>query len=224
MDNTNNYQAGRALRALDTAIRLARYLLIFVTVLAAATLLVALSGRGTTLSVAADLDEPFVIELDDGRRVGINDGRITTYENFDLGRERNSLADVGEVGLTVTVSRTDTDSRIVLGTMIVGWLAAAWLGLNSLARLVAAARIGRVFTNDSPRRLRHLGIALVAVPVITVVGSAILDQTIDTDIPISIALSGTSGWVLVLVGVAMFALAEVFVEAARLREFEEATV
>ena len=213
---------GTALRTLDKTVRIARNLLAFVTILAIAFLLLALTGRGS-MTVEADLDEPYVIEFADGRRVGIA-GNMTTFENFEIGRERDLLADVGNVGLTVKISSTDLDTRLTLGTMLVLWLAAAWLGLQGLSQVVGAAARGSAFADDNPKWLRRLGAALIAVPVVSIVGTYILERTIETDIPISVSIAGTTTWVMAAIGLAVFALAEVFAEAARLREFEESTI
>ncbi len=65
---------------------------------------------------------------------------------------------------------------------------------------------------------RHTG-----VPAIDVIRTALLDRTLDVDLPVSVSTLGPV-WALLLVGIGMFALAEVFVEAARLRRFEEDTI
>jgi len=207
---------------MDTGIRFVRYALIFVTILVIVFLGVAVSGRGS-MSVQAHLDDPFFLELADGRRVGIS-GNSTTFENFEIGREPEVLGDVGPVGLTINVSRSDTDSRFVIGAIVLGWLAAGWLGLHSLGRVVTETMAGHTFSDESPASLRRLGIAILAVPAIGLIGTFVINRTIETDVPISVAFSGTSTWVLIAVAVGVFALAEIFGEAVRLREFEELTI
>jgi hypothetical protein len=196
--------------------------LAFVTILAIVFVLLALSGRGT-MTVEAKLDDPHTVEFEDGRRI-TTAGTTTTYENFTIGREHETLNGVREIGLTINVLRTDRDSRAILGAMIVGWLGAAWVGLHALSRVVAAAAAGSSFADENPARLRRLGAAIIATPLIGVVGTYLLNRTVEADLPISITLVGQSIWLMGLIGLGIFALAEVFAEAARLREFEESTI
>jgi hypothetical protein len=172
--------------------------------------------------ISATLDDPYAIEFADGRRVGVNDG-IRFFESFEIGQESESLADVPVVELSVKIKRSDVASRGVFLGFVAGLLAAAWIGLVNLGRIVASALGGEPFADANPGRLRRLGGAIVALPAIDVIRTALLDRTLDVDLPVSVSTLGPV-WALLLVGIGMFALAEVFVEAARLRRFEEDTI
>lgn len=218
--NTNT--GGRAIRLLGTTIRISRFILIAFTAIVLVLLAAAVVGRGS-MTVNALLDEPFAIEFDDGRRVGISEG-IRSYENFEIGPERDELAEVDGVAVSMRIADDDTDSRIVIASMVVLWLAAAWIGLTGLGAVVDTAAAGSAFADENPQRLRWIGVALLASVVTTVVGRGLLETTIDTGLPVRLDLGGSPLWIGAVTGLAMFALAEVFAEAVRLRRFEEATI
>lgn len=218
----NKQDPGRAIRLLGTSIRIARAVLIALSLVILLLLAINVTGRGS-MSVAATLEQPFTVEFDDGRRVSINGG-IRSYENFEIGRERDHLTEVDDVGVTVNIDRSDTDSRIALSVMILIWLAAAWIVVHNLGGVVDSALHGKAFADENPARLRAVGYAVLTTGLSVVVGRLLLAQTIETDLPIQVAIGGTPIWISAAVGVAMFALAEVFGEAARLRQFEEATI
>ena len=175
------------------------------------------------MSVSAELQESYVVEFPDGRRIGIH-GDSQVYENLDRGEDFDIPADIASVVLSIPTSRSDTDSRAVIAIIVLSWLAAAWVGLSSLGRVVTAAVDGRAFADGNPGRLRWLGTSIIAVPTIDILGRVILTRTLGIDLPVTVSVGSSSLWVLAVTGIGMFALAEVFAEAARLREFEEATV
>ena len=209
------------MRALDLGIKIARFLLIVVTGIAVPLAILALSGRGD-MFISATLDEPYGVEFADGRRVDVSDG-VRSYSNFEIGRERDSIADVPVIQLLLKVKRTDLASRGVFLAFVAGLLAAAWVGLINLGRIVRSTIAGRPFADENSGRLRWLGGAILTLPAIDLIRTALLDRTLDVDLPVSVSTLGPV-WALLLVGIGMFALAEVFVEAARLRRFEEDTI
>lgn len=216
--NTNT--SGRAIRLLGTIIRITRALLIALSVLVVILTALAVIGRGS-MSVAATLDQQYTVDLGDGRAITVAEGS-RSFLNFDIGAEND--VDIDSVGLTVTVADSDMDTRITLAAMFVGWLAAAWMILIGVERLVAAAAAGDPFDAHSPRWLRRIGYGTLAGAAITLVGRVILESSLDTTVAIDLAIGGTPIWLLLAFSLGMFALAEVFGEAVRLREFEEATV
>jgi len=209
------------LRALDLGIKIARFLLIVVTGIAVPLAILARTGGGY-MFFSATLDEPYGVEFADGRRVDVSDG-VRSYSNFEIGRERDSIADVPVIQLLLKVKRTDLASRGVFLAFVAGLLAAAWVGLINLGRIVRSTIAGRPFADENSGRLRWLGGAILTLPAIDLIRTALLDRTLDVDLPVSVSTLGPV-WALLLVGIGMFALAEVFVEAARLRRFEEDTI
>jgi hypothetical protein len=212
---------GRGLRALDLGIKVARFLLIVVTGITIPLAILAMSGRGD-MFISPTLDDPYAIEFADGQRVDVSDG-VRSYSNSEIGKESESITDVPVIQLSLKIKRTDLASRGVFLAFVVGLLAAAWVGVINLGRIVQSTIAGRPFADENPRRLRWLGGAVLALPAIDLIRTALLDRTLDVDLPVSVSTLGPV-WALVLVGIGMFALAEVFVEAARLRRFEEDTI
>jgi hypothetical protein len=212
---------GRGLRALDLGIKVARFLLIVVTGITIPLAILAMSGRGD-MFISATLDDPYAIEFADGQRVDVSDG-VRSYSNSEIGKESESITDVPVIQLSLKIKRTDLASRGVFLAFVVGLLAAAWVGVINLGRIVQSTIAGRPFADENPRRLRWLGGAVLALPAIDLIRTVLLDRTLDVDLPVSVSTLGPV-WALVLVGIGMFALAEVFVEAARLRRFEEDTI
>ncbi len=221
MNTHNQSLSGRGLRALDLGLKVARFLLIVATGITIPLAILALSGRGD-MFISATLDEPYGVEFADGRRVDVSGG-VRSYSNFEIGRERDSIADVPVIQLLLKIQRTDLASRGVFLAFVAGLLAAAWVGLVNLGRIVQSTIAGRPFADENPGRLRWLGGAILALPAIDLMRTALLDRTLDVDLPVSVSTLGPV-WALLLVGIGMFALAEVFVEAARLRRFEEDTI
>ena len=222
MNNSSIPTPGRGLRALDLAVNGLRVLLIVGTAIAVPLLVLAAIGKGSTY-VSGVLDAPYSLAFDDGRAITVA-GDTTTYENFAIGEESHTLTSAPTVTASLRVPDSDRDTRVIIIAMFTGWLAAAWLGLVNLRRLVRSARDGRPFASENPRRLRWLGAAVLSVPIVTGLGNAIAARTIELDVPFSVSVDRGSWLTLIVVGVGLIALAEVFAEAVRLREFEETTI
>lgn len=213
---------GRGLRVLDLAVTGLRFLLIAGTALAAPLLVLAAFGAGSTY-VSGVLDAPYTLTFEDGRAVSVA-GEAMTYENFRITEDSHTLDSVPTITASLRVPDSDVDTRVVVITMFACWLAAAWLGLVNLRRLVRSARNVRPFASENPGRLRWLAAAVLSVPIVTLLGNAIIARTSDLDVPFSVSVD-RGGWLIqVVIGVGLLALAEVFAEAVRLREFEEATI
>lgn len=222
MNDSSIPAPGRGLRALDLAVNGLRLLLVVATAIAIPLLVLAAIGKGSTY-ISGVLDAPYRLAFDDGRAISVG-GNATAYENFAIGEESRTLQSSPTVTASLRVPGSDTDTRMIVIAMFTGWLAAAWLGLVNLRRLVRSARDGNPFASENPGRLRWLGAAVLSVPVVTGLGNAIVARTIELDVPFSVSADRGSWLTLIVVGVGLFALAEVFAEAVRLREFEETTI
>jgi hypothetical protein len=222
MNNSSLPTPGRGLRALELAVNGLRLLLIVGTAIAVPLIVLAAMGKGSTY-VSGVLDTPYRIAFDDGRAISVGGG-TTAYENFTIGEESRTLSSAPTVTASLRVPASDADTRVVVISMFTGWLAAGWLGLVNLRRLVRSAVDGRPFASENPGRLRWLGAAVLSVPIVTGLGNAILARTIELDVPFSVSVDRANWLTLLVVGVGLFALAEVFAEAARLRELEETTI
>ncbi len=221
--NTQHTSApGRGIRTLDLAVNGLRVLLVVGTVIAVPLIVLASIGTGS-ISVSGVLDTPFSVGFDDGRSISVG-GNTTAYENFAIDKESHALTTPPSVVASLRLSDSDLDSRAIVIAIFACWLAAAWIGLISLRRLVRSARDGRPFASQNPGHLRWLGAAVLSVPIVTGLGNAVVARTVELDVPFSVSVDQGSWLTLLVVGIGLFALAEVFAEAVRLREFEEATI
>ena len=214
---------GRAIRILDIATSIATFLLAVVTAIALPLAIYTATGSGS-LTVEAELAEPFFIELFDGRRVSINEAGVSSYENFPIGDERATISDVPPAEVTVSVQRSDLDTRAIALGSIVAYFAASWVGLLSLRRVVRAAAVGHPFHDGNPKHLRRVGWSVLAIIAIDVFRVLLLNATLESDIAVRVTVPGTSRWILLTAAIGFFALAGIFAEASRLRRFEEATI
>jgi hypothetical protein len=114
-----------------------------------------MSGRGD-MFISPTLDDPYAIEFADGQRVDVSDG-VRSYSNSEIGKESESITDVPVIQLSLKIKRTDLASRGVFLAFVVGLLAAAWVGVINLGRIVQSTIAGRPFADKNPRRLRWLG-------------------------------------------------------------------
>ena len=222
MNDTTNLVPGRGLRAFDLAVNALRVLLALATAIAVPLLVLAALGKGS-IDVSGVLDAPYSLAFDDGRSISVA-GDTTAYENFAIGEESITLTSPPTVTAPLRVANSDLDSRATVIAIFSGWLAAAWLGVVNLRRLVRSAAEGRPFASENPGRLRWLGAAVLSVPIVTGLGNAIVARTVELDVPFSVSVDRGSWLILIVVGIGLFALAEVFAEATRLREFEESTI
>ncbi|NNE74227.1 MAG: DUF2975 domain-containing protein [Acidimicrobiales bacterium] len=225
MVSNTPYQPGRTARIFDLSLRIVTVALVVITTIGAFVIAISLAGRGGSYSVPSWLDGAYRVEFDDGRAIAITDGTANTYENFEIGRERDTLTGTVALRAMVEVSRDDRDSRAVVGVIVIAALAATWLAVLSLRAVVASVIAGEPFALANATRLRRLAIAILAVPVIQFVGQQALQRTFDPDLPFVPEIGiGVPSWLMLIVGLGVLALAEPFSEAARLREFEQATI
>jgi hypothetical protein len=222
MNTHPTFQPGKPLRLLDLFLRALRIILILGSVLAVPLLVLAITGRGT-ISVNGTIDAPFTVEFNDGSRIGVN-GDGLSYENFEIGREHQTLANAPSVEGTVNLQGDDRDSRLIVVAMASLWLAAAWIGLVNFRGIIDSALRGEWLPAENPSRLRKLAAAILAYGVTGLTGQWLLNTTLDTVLPFEVSIA-MSTWVFsLIVGTTVLALAEPFAEAARLREFEESAI
>lgn len=141
-------------------------------------------------------------------------------EKLDVGRHR--VVQVDAVA-TIDVPKHDTAARVVLGVTPLVMLGLGWAGLIATRRVVASALAGSPFATENTKRLRVLGAALAAVPVVAAAANTLIDATLDAGAAgLRVYDTNTEFWL--VAAVAAFALAEVFREGASLRELDEATI
>jgi hypothetical protein len=216
------HAVGAGLRWFGLALGFAYFGLIFATVFAAPTSFILLFGQ-SDVEIPVTLEPPLEVELAGGRIVVLGEERTTEYRGFG-GREEEAIPNRVSVRAQVPVQKGDRDTRIALGAALVATLAVAWIGLTALRRFVRAAREGEPFDRANLRRLRLVAAAVTAWPVITGVTLAVLESTIEAVPGASARAPGPDWKISLLVGLGLFALAEVWRVGVELRELEEATV
>lgn len=183
-----------------------------------------LTGRAS-LTLDATLDRPYVIELPDGRRIEATEEGGTTLGDGASGGQQTVLADdPPSVHTSAKVDRDDKDARALTMVWLTALLGLTWFGWINLQRVVRSARADRPFHPRNPVRLRCLAGLVLASPVIAWAMSRSLDAVVDTDPPMHVAMHGPGWSFILIVGLGLLALAQVFAEGARLRELERMTI
>lgn len=210
----------------ETTMRAAVAALPLVTLAAVVLVALYLTGRGP-IELPASIDPPYAVRLLDGteREIQVGpSGSVGERANFEAGEESRYLKSAPAVSVRSRVDRDDTDTRLavcVAGAVALGLLWAVALNLWLVAR---SARDRDPFAPANAARLRRVAAALVAVPVVGIAASEIVERTLESDPPVSVVSPGW-GWLgFVVAGAAVLALAEVFREGAALRQFERETI
>jgi hypothetical protein len=192
-----------------------------------------LAGHGT-VKVDGALDAPYAVSIgpssggdpagDFRRRLEVIDGgHVGELANFPAGRERG-LTGVPAVHLDVLIDGDDTDARV---TMLAGFavgIGLAWIVVLNLRGVAASVAAGEAFDRRNIVRLRWVGATVLAFPICAQLIEYLVDRALDHPLPVSIDLRIPGWWVFAIIGLGVLALAEVFGEGARLREFERETV
>jgi hypothetical protein len=192
----------------------------------------ALTGRGTVV-VDGRLDGPYAVAIgpstggapgpDLRPRWEVSSGGFTgELANFPDGDARS--VDVPSVTVDVHLDGDDTDARAVFLVGMAVCLALAWIVVLNLRGVAASVGQGDAFAPRNVARLRWVAAAILVFPVCIRVAERVLVRALDHPLPVSVDLRGPSWWVFALIGLGVLALAEVFGEGARLRDFERATV
>ena len=217
---------GLSIRLFDITLKVLTLALIVASVAALPLVLLFLTGRGP-ITVPATLKPPYRISfLDEQDRsiVVASDCCINEHRNFESGQESRYLEQPPDVRFDVRVDRTDTDSRGVIAASAVVVLLLAWVAVFNLRHIVRSAADGDPFVPANVTRLRRLAAAAFAFPLLQLATTTVVARTLETDPPVDVITPGIGSWTLVVVGVAVLALAEVFRSGSSLRQLERETV
>lgn len=217
---------GLAIRLFDITMTMLTLALMAASIAALPLVVLFLTGRGP-ITVPAELEHPYRIsflDLRDRSIVVASDSAINEYRNFESGEEARYLKKPPDVRVDVRVDRTDTDSRGVIAAYAVVLLLLAWTAVWNLRHIVRSAMDGDPFVPANVTRLRRLATVAFVLPLLEVVATAIVARTLETDPPVDVIAPGRRSWTLIVVGLAVLALAEVFRSGSDLRQFERETV
>lgn len=212
----------RGVLAFDLVLQVLTVALTAVTVAGAPLLGLFLTGRGP-LTVPVQVERPYSVGFFDGRRIEAASAN-SAWVNFPEGDEKRYSRELPVVRASVRLDPADTDTRVVLSAAAALFVALGWLGLLSLRAIVRSARTGDPFLPENGVRLRRLAMAVLLLPMVTAVGTRLVDRTLDVDIPVDVVSIGPAGWTPVIVGIGLLALVEIFRDGSVLRQFEHETV
>ncbi len=223
MDDTSKRYGQRTssagLRLFDLALRI-----LMVVFAIGSVISLPLLAWGGTVGLDVRIDPPYTVGFDGGRSMKVDRSDLS-YVGFP--DSSHYMPGEPRLHAKVNVDRADTDTRVASALMIVASIGLAWLGLVNLRRIVRVARDGDPFNARNVIRLRYLAAVVVIFSVVSHVAAAVLDRTLDrtvADPPMHVAMPGIGWWLPLTIGLALFALAEVFRAGCELREFEQATI
>jgi len=194
----------RSLQVVDVALTVAAVLFAIGTVIAVA-MTPATLGSGDI-----GLDATVVPRLE-------NDLRRSLAEEVPLRIER------ADVHVNVHIPRDDRDSRQVVAFGFLAVIALWWVGLLALRSVVRSARDGKPFDERNANRLRRLAGVIILTPLLVGLLNRLLESTFDSEL-VTPGLARIDTVALVLIGVGVLALAEVFREGTALRDLEASTI
>ncbi len=212
----------RGIRAFDLVLTILTGLLVLGTALAVPLLALVATGHGS-LTLDAELDPPYSVGLSGDRSVQVGDSGAE-FTGFPRNGDTSPFRDAPVVRFDAAVARDDTDTRAVLVAFVVATIALAWLGLVNLRRIVRSTRSGRPFDARNAVRLRWLAVAVLVFPVVGFAVRWAMTETLDTDVALRVTTTGPSWWILLVIGVGLLALAEIFRAGADLEELERGTI
>ena len=131
-------------------------------------------------------------------------------------------SDEGSIDLVNGVSE---ETRVVVVGSTITWVALAWFGFVNFKRIFRSARVGNPFDPTNVVRLRRIGFAVFLVPVVDFIAARLLNSTLSwTSVRASTQINVLAWVIFGTIGMALFALAEVFRVGTRLRELEQTTI
>jgi hypothetical protein len=217
-------------RALTSAVRLTRLILVIVTPLVLLLTVLVVIGVGS-LRLAGSTDAVRPVQLEPGEyQIETGDGQRADVAETTVFESSDGKVTFGTTRVDISID-DDADAlaiRAVAGMLVVVWLILVWVGVNSLHGISTSMRAGDRFTTENSRRVRRLGIVALAYPALAFLGRLLLRQMVDAlDLagpPVAVDVGVADWWVWVLFGLLLVAIAELFAHGVALQELDEATI
>ena len=215
-------------RFLTSAVRLTRLILVVVTPLVLLLTVLVVIGVGS-LRLAGSTDAVLPVQLQPGEyQIERGDGQRADVAETTVFESNDGEVTFGTTRVDIGIDDDAIAIRAVAGMLIVVWLILAWVGVNSMNGISSSMRAGNGFTTGNSRRVRRLGIVVLAYPALTFLGRLLLRQMVDAlDLagpPVSVDVGVADWWVWVLFGLLLVAIAELFAYGVALQELDEATI
>jgi hypothetical protein len=215
-------------RVLTSAVRLTRLTLTIVTPFVLLLTVLVVIGVGS-LRLAGSTDAVRPVQLEPGEyQIETGDGQRADVAETTVFKSNDGEVTFGTTRVDIGIDDDAVAIRAVAGMLIVVWLILAWVGVNSMSGISNSMRAGDRFTTGNSRRVRRLGIVVLAYPALTFLGRLLLRQMVDAlelaGPPVSVDVSVADWWVWVLFGLLLVAIAELFAHGVALQELDEATI
>lgn len=225
-DGRTSRRSGRGLRIFDFALSGLLIALSAGTALLLPLLIVQSFGHGT-VSVDGVLDVPYSFAVDGGPSVEVDDSGSTsvTWDGPADGDVYEGLRPAPGLRTTIELDDDDVDAQVIIGLAVVLYMAASWVGLLSLRRVVRSAMSGDPFDVRNVGRLRWCAAAVLSAPAVGWLMAKLLEAALDSGpADAQVDVGGPDWGVYVFAGLGLLALAEVFREGAMLRDLERSTI
>ena len=215
-------------RFLTSAVRLTRLILVVVTPLVLLLTVLVVIGVGS-LRLAGSTDAVLPVQLEPGEyQIERGDGQRADVAETTVFESNDGEVTFGTTRVDIGIDDDAIAIRAVAGMLIVVWLILAWVGVNSMNGISSSMRAGNGFTTGNSRRVRRLGMVVLAYPALTFLGRLLLRQMVDAlDLagpPVSVDVGVADWWVWVLFGLLLVAIAGLFAHGVALQELDEATI
>lgn len=200
--------------------------------LAVAPLLVVLSvlvifGIGS-VSLPGSTEEVRPVQLAPGEYQIERNGEIVDVAETTSFESEDGDVTFGTTRVSIAIAKQHRALRLVSTIMVLGWWTLAWVAVSNLAALAGSIRSGEGFVKPNTHRLRRIGAAVLAYPMLTfLVGTALrqLAGSLDLDGPsVTVDIGPADWWAWLLFGLLLLAVTELFAHGVKLQEFDEATV
>lgn len=219
MGDAERASAATGLRLFNGVLQVVWVLMVVGTAWIVMLLPLMLAGKGGSFGVPGELEAPYTVEFSDGARVTYLGGGSSDSE----GAPPAELDAAPAVTGTVRIGQGQFDALVVAAVATASAVGLAWMGFVSLRRVVRSALDGTPFLEGNVRRLRLLAGSIAGCGVVAASERVALEWALASS-TVRVGRIGPSWWVFVAGALGVLALAEVFKEGVRLREFEASAI
>lgn len=175
-------------------------------------------------STTGRLEAPYVIELDDERRIEVPADGPAHYVGFGESESASDQRfDTPSVDLMVRITTNNWWQQAASWALFAVIAGGAWFALFQLWRVVRSARDGDPFSHRNVYRLRWIAVSLAVAPLVLGGASVALDRLVTAEVPATL-LAGPGWGVWIVAALGVLAIAEVFRAGADLRDLNQRTV
>lgn len=180
-----------------------------------------LSADDVSSAVAAELDPPYTIEMENGTRLVVERDGTSTLTSASGEELQQGITDTS-VDTAVPI-RDGELHRVASTLLLIPWFGLVWTAGFLLWRVVQSARHGDPFTPLNVTRLRRVAMCVAGIPLISAIATLALRPQLIDDVNASLVAS--TNWEFYLtVAVVVVAIAEVLRRGIHLRYLADHTI